>query len=366
VGPLGIGGGNAFPNQWLDLTDLIESNDYDMSKFPKNTIELYNDPAEGQVGIPFGFYPSVLWYKKDHFKEAGLSEPPHKYGDPYVMPNGDEVEWNYDTAREIAMLLTVDENGLDATDPDFDADNIVQWGFEPQRDDLRQTGAYWGAGRLVSDDLTTAQIPEAWAASWQWFYDGIWQDHFAMTGPQFESSDFNPSDYPFFTGNISMSQNYLWTTYGLADAGEDWDMAAMPSYNETWTAAFNADTFRITKKSAHPQEAFEVLTYLLDDAKEQLLETYGAVPARRAEQDAFFQAQAENFPQEIDWQVALDSIQYADVPNFESPMPAYNEAMTVVNEYGTKWQATPGLDLDQEIAAMKDELQGVFDAANSQ
>jgi multiple sugar transport system substrate-binding protein len=364
VGPLGIGGGNAFPNQWLDLTDLIDQNGYDMSQFPENTVDVYHLPDEGQIGIPFAFYPSVLFYKKDHFADAGLNEPPHEYGAPYEMPDGTEVEWNYDTVREIAKLLTVDENGLDATDPNFDADNIVQWGFEPQRDDLRQTGAYWGAGRLVSDDLKTAQIPDAWAAAWHWFYDGIWTDHFAMTGEQFESSDFNPSDYPFFTGNVSMSQNYLWSTYGVADAGEDWDLAAMPSYNGNITAAFNADTFRIMKESKHPAEAFTVLKYLLDDSREELLLVYGGMPARSAEQDAFFESLSEGFPQEVDWQVALDAIQYADVPNFESPMPAYNEAMDVVNRYGTLWQADPNVDLDAQIEAMKGELQGVFDAAN--
>jgi multiple sugar transport system substrate-binding protein len=364
VGPLGIGGGNAFPNQWLDLSDLIESNDYDMSQFPENTINIYNTPGEGQVGIPFGFYPSVLWYKKSHFEEIGLNEPPHKWGDPYVMPDGTERPWDYDTVREIARMLTFDENGADANDPNFDPDNIVQWGFEPQRDDLRQTGAYFGPGRLVTDDLKTAQIPDAWRAAWHFFYDGIWKDHFAMTGPQFESPDFNPSDYPFFTGNVSMSQNYLWSSYGVGDAGDDWDIAAMPSYNGKITSAFNADTFRIFKGSKHPQEAFEVLEYLLDDAREELLGTYGAVPARAEEQQAFFDGLAENFPQKVDWQVALDGIAYADVPNFESPMPAYNEAMDVVNKYGTNWQAKPGLDLDAEIDKMQQELQGVFDAAN--
>jgi multiple sugar transport system substrate-binding protein len=364
VGPLGIGGGNAFPNQWMDLSDLIEQNNYDMTQFPANTVDVYHLPDEGQIGIPFAFYPSVLFYKKDHFTEAGLNEPPHKYGDPYVMPDGTEVEWNYDTVREIAKLLTVDENGLDATDPDFDADNIVQWGFEPQRDDLRQTGAYWGAGRLVSDDLTTAQIPPAWAAAWHWFYDGMWKDHFAMTGDQFESPDFNPSDYPFFTGNVSMSENYLWSTYGVADAGDDWDLAAIPSYNGNTTAAFNADTFRIMKGSKHPAEAFTVLKYLLDDSREKLLKTYGGMPARADEQDAFLDSLSEGFPQKVDWQVALDSIQYADVPNFESPMPAYNEAMDVVNKYGSLWQTQPDLDLDAQIEALKQELQGVFDAAN--
>jgi multiple sugar transport system substrate-binding protein len=280
------------------------------------------------------------------------------------MPDGTERPWDYDTVREIARMLTFDENGADANDPKFDPDNIVQWGFEPQRDDLRQTGAYFGPGRLVSDDGKTAQIPTAWRAAWHFFYDGIWTDHFAMTGPQFESPDFNPSDYPFFTGNVSMSQNYLWSSYGVGDAGDDWDIAAMPSYSGKITAAFNADTFRIFKGSKHPQEAFEVLQYLLDDAREELLGTYGAVPARPSEQQAFFDTLAGNFPQKVDWQVALDGIAYADVPNFESPMPAYNEAMDVLNRYGTDWQAKRGLDLDSEIAKLQHELQGVFDAAN--
>ena len=33
-----------------------------------------------------------------------------------------------------------------------------------------------------------------------------------MTGPQFLDTDINPDDYPFFTGNVAMSPNYLWST----------------------------------------------------------------------------------------------------------------------------------------------------------
>ena len=71
-----------------------------------------------------------------------------------------EGSWDYDTVREIAKILTVDENGNDATEAGFDPEKIVQWGFEPQRDDLRQTGAYFGAGSFMAADGKTAQIPE--------------------------------------------------------------------------------------------------------------------------------------------------------------------------------------------------------------
>ena len=40
---------------------------------------------------------------------------PHKYGDAVQDARRLEVDWNYDTIRQIAMQLTVDKNGKDAT-----------------------------------------------------------------------------------------------------------------------------------------------------------------------------------------------------------------------------------------------------------
>jgi multiple sugar transport system substrate-binding protein len=363
VGPVGIGGANAFHGQWLDLAPLIESTGYDLSGFPPDAVDIYK-LDEGQVGIPFAIYPSVLFYAKSLFAEAGLAEPPHKYGDKYTMPDGSQVDWSYDTIKQVAKLLTVDKNGKDATQADFDADNIVQWGFEPQRDDLRGMGAYFGPGSLAAADGKTAQIPDPWKASWQFWYDAMWTDHFSMTGPIFTSPDINPEDYPFFTGKIAMSANFLWSTYGLEGLKGDWDMGTLPSYNGAVTSAFNADTFRILKDTKHPDEAFEVLTYLLGEGAPDLLATYGGMPARTADQEAFFAGQDETFTQKPDWQVAIDSIQFADNPNFESYMPAYNETLGLVGsggKYTTKWQTDQGLDMNAEFEALRAEIQAIWD-----
>src|SRR5262245_45506652 len=158
-------------------------------------------------------------------------------------------------------MLTRDASGLDPTQVGFDPGQIVQWGFEPQRDDLRGLGAYWGGGSLVAGDGMTAQIPAAWAAAWRWWYSAMWVDDFVMTGPVYQSADFNPNGYPFFTGKVSMAQNFLWSTYGVADAGDDWDLAALPSHDGRATAPINADTFRIHKGSRHPAEAFQAMAY---------------------------------------------------------------------------------------------------------
>ena len=88
------------------------------------------------------------------------------------------------------------------------------------------------------------------------------------------------------------------------------------------------------------------------------------MPARTAEQAAFFAGQDETFTQKPDWQVAIDSIQFADNPNFESFMPKYNETLGLVGsggKYTTRWQTEQGLDMDAEFAALLSEIQAIWD-----
>ncbi len=130
----------------------------------------------------------------------------------------------------------------------------------------------------------------------------------------------------------------------------------------------NADTFRILKDSKHPDEAFEVLQYLLGEGSEKLLGIYGGMPARTADQDAFFEgldkqtddAGKIKFPQGVDWQVAKDSVEFADNPNFEAFMPKYNESLDILTKYNTKWVGTAGLNIDAEIEALTKELQATW------
>ena len=128
-----------------------------------------------------------------------------------------------------------------------------------------------------------------------------------------------------------MSTNYLWSKYGVKDAGDDWNMAATPSYQGQTTAAFNADTFRILKDCKDQDAAFTVLTYLLQN--EDLLKLYGGMPAVEAKQDAFLQSLQADYTQPIDWKVAKDAVQFADVPNFESYTPAYNETFDLIQKF---------------------------------
>jgi multiple sugar transport system substrate-binding protein len=370
VGPLGVGGAEAFRGQWLDLKDLIAKNNVDLSVYGQGAVDFYKVAGQGQIGIPFAVYPSELYFQKDMFDEAGLSYPPQKYGDKYKMPDGTMVDWNYDTFRTIAMKLTVDANNKDATQPGFDPKHIVQYGFEPQRDDLRGMGAYFGAGKLAADDNKTVQIPTGWAYGWKWIYDGMFKDHFIMTNQVYKSTAFNGGGYAFNSGKVAMQENFLWNVCCVTDAGDNWDLGAIPANptDNKVTAVFNADTFRITKGSLHPDEAFTVLQYLLGPASKTLLNSYSAFPARTADQADFFtglQGQKTDkgkpvYPAKVDWQIAVDGIQYADNPNFEAWMPAYNKSLDLLTQKLTRWTSTPGLNMDQEISTLKTQLQAVW------
>ena len=85
------------------------------------------------------------------------------------------------------------------------------------------------------------------------------------------------------------------------------------------------------------------------------------MPAVEAKQDAFLQSLQADYTQTIDWNVAKKGVDFADVPNFESYMPAYNQTLDLLNTFGTKWQSTPGLDLDAEIADLKAQMQAIWD-----
>lgn len=236
----------------------------------------------------------------------------------------------------------------------------MQYGYTPQWQDLRAIGSYFGAGSLVAADGKTAQVPPEWADAWNWVYNGMWTDHFIPTGPVEQTDEYGQGNV-FNSGRAAMALTHLWYTCCLADAGGNWDVAAVPAHKGKITSNFNADTFRILKATKHPDEAFEVLTYLLGEASLELLSAYGGMPARTADQDAFFAERDKTYSQGVDWQVFRDGIAYADNPSFEGYMPNYNEAFDFTNTFLSKLKTTEGLDLESEIAQFQKDLQAIFD-----
>ena len=75
--------------------------------------------GDGIIGIMNSLESYAIWYNKAAFAEAGITDVPLK----------PEDAWTWDEFVEIAKRLTIDNNGRNALDPNFDPNNIKQYGF---------------------------------------------------------------------------------------------------------------------------------------------------------------------------------------------------------------------------------------------
>lgn len=375
VGPMGIRGRESFPGVWLDLTPYIEATDYDLSDFDPALVEFYRVPEQGQLGLPFAVFPSATLYNKDLFDEAGIPYPPSEYGEPYIDWDGNEREWDLETVREIAMILTVDSDGYDATMEEFNPEDIVQFGYGVQMTDVRGRDTLFGAGNFVDED-GNAIIPDHWRVAENWIHDAMWEDYFWPNGVYGNSELMGGGSGNWFgTGNIGMvSGAHMWLMgWGQADLQAEFDFAPVPAYNGVTTAKLHADTFSILESTDHPEEAFEVLSYLLGEKSGELSEIYGGAPARISLQDTFIESftagLAEAYPHVdwagLNWDTMLAGLGYPDNPNHEDGLPAFQESSARYVEYGQLVDNNPDVDVDAELDQLQADLQAIFDAADN-
>ncbi|TAK02696.1 MAG: extracellular solute-binding protein [Chloroflexota bacterium] len=363
IGPIGIRALQSFGDQLLDLGPYIESSGIDLSQIEPGLVEAYNVNGK-QIGIPMAVYPSFIYYNKSLFAEAGVAEPPHEVGEQY-----EGEDWTWAAVRELALKLTVDTNGNDATSADFDPANIDVYGLDAQfteHDARAWATIFGGSGSAVADDGTTAQWPDNWREGLQFMYDGIWTDHII---PDETAVDALAAGNTFQSGRIAMDVVHQWYTCcvypGEGDpAVTDWDIAVLPvGPDGTITSKLHADTIGILDSTEFPDQAFEALSFLSQSP--ELVTTWGAMPAIESQRDAFFAALDERFaPLDIDWNVSTLMLAYPDNPSHEAYMPNFQEADSANKDLGSKIWNTPDLDLDAAIDAHIELLQEIFDSAN--
>lgn len=371
IGPVGWGGSNAFYGQWLDISQYMTSSGFDSSIFNPALVSAY-ETSEGQVGLPFAVYPSVVFFNTKLFDEAGLNYPPATYGEKYKMPDGTEVDWSWDTLTAVAKLLTIDGAGKNSTEADFNKDDVKQYGYTWQYENHPN---YWGAffanGSMLAADGKTAQAPDAWKAAWKWTYDAIWGAEPFMANGAVEGSQDYAGGNPFNSGKVAMTDQPFWYTCCMGDLTPEskggWEAGILPSYNGTVSGRVDADTFRVWKGTKNPEQAFEVLKYLVTDAVDILIigskdmkAAYGAIPALISAQEAWTAEKAAAYPWVKNLDTVIAGLSYPDAPSAEGYMPNYNEAWTRGSTFANLLRNTAGLDLDAEIATYLADLDVIF------
>ena len=368
IGPVGVKGRAAFPGQFADITALAKTAGFDLTQYDPNALKQLS--TNGVLdGFPYAVYPNMIFFNKDLFDEAQLPYPPQKVGDKYTL-DGAQVDWSWDTVRKLAMKLSVDSAGKDATQAGFDATKQVQFGFSFMWSEGRRMGSDFGSGSFVATDGKTAQFPDPWKAAWAWYYNGIWTDHFIANATE-EGSALLASGNPTSSGHVAMSDMFQWYDCCMSASSpsktiKKWDIAIMPSYNGTITAPMDWDVFSIAKASKDPQDAFTALTYIA--SRGDLSASYGGIPLL-GDQLTFYHKYvdallAPEFPGNVvNWQVAIDMEKYAPAIHHEASMPNYIKAQDDYSKIWTTLGAKSGQNMDDVYKAVVTALQADFNAA---
>ncbi len=361
--PIGVGGISEFYKGWLDLTPMIEASNYDMSRFAGKTQEIHNYPGQGVLGLPLCVYPSVVYYNVDVFDAAGVDYPPTGFGEPYA--DGDD--WTYDKMREISQKLSLDANGNDATSPAFDAENIVQfgwngWAWGNAGDFTIHFGDEVGTG-VSLDGTESLMVSDQYVAAYTFLKENIWDYHIRANSEQ-GGAFYQSAGDPMGSGMIGMWENHSWMSYAYGGWSENfaWNVAAVPTGpTGNLIDMVDADTAVIPAASKHPEEAWEVMKWLFEPEQfDRLIANYGCLPADSVSMSAWTDVQKSDYPS-VDFEVFLDALDYVESVNHESWKPNYSRINDIMDRVKGELMSGTNLDVEAVLQAAHDEIQQLLD-----
>jgi multiple sugar transport system substrate-binding protein len=371
VGPVGWGITNAYGGQWLDLAPYIQKTGFNLSAFDPLLLKYFQTGA-GQVSLPFAVYPAAIYYNPAMFDEAGLAYPPQKYGEKYRLPDGSEVDWNWDTFTQIARLLTIDINGRNSTEPGFDRTHITQFGYSPMWQNLNAVAAYkTGTTRIYKGDVTggyRSTMPDNWKAAFKWYYDGMWgAQPFMADGAYNDMIEYGYGN-GFNAGKAAMTLNRSWYVCCLGDmarTAKGFQLGIQPMGADGLVHGhIETDTFHIWKGTQHPVETFQVLAYLITKGGEKLLPVYGAMSALSPQSNYFLAQKSRDFPfvSQASWNVLVQGLSSPDSASAEQPQPNWIEAYTREQSFLDRMIHTSPdtFNFDQEFQQLKDDLTIIY------
>ncbi|GAB4525553.1 MAG: extracellular solute-binding protein [Anaerolineae bacterium] len=231
-------------------------------------------------GIPLDNHGRGLWINVDHFEAAGL--------DPNMEPPTTYEGW-----VNLFQQLTLDANGNNALSPDFDPENVVQWGYtveEWARVNFLSALAQHG-GSLVSEDGTTVTVnSEAGITALQQAYDLVHLYHVSPVPAGFNSWQ------GFANGSVSVLPTGTWFRNFAATTeinSQAWTQVQWGPQPGTW---FGAHTWMVPASlEGEKLEAVETLIQWVSD-NQVAWAASGQVPARLSAQA---ELDPENYPSNI-------------------------------------------------------------------
>jgi ABC-type glycerol-3-phosphate transport system substrate-binding protein len=233
-------------------------------------------------GIPLDNHGRGLWINKDMFEAAGIDT------DPATAPT------TYEGWVELFQKLTLDASGNNALSPDFDPENVVQWGYVvgewPNVNFL--AALYQHGGSFLSEDGSTITVnSEAGMTALKQAVDLVYEYHVSPPSAGFDTwGSFGAGTVAVLpTGTWYRNQSLLQTDINSM-AWPNWQWGPQPA---TW---FGIHTWMVP--ATLEGEKLDGVERLIQYVSENQVAwaSSGQVPARLSAQA---QLDPENYPSNI-------------------------------------------------------------------
>jgi len=202
-----------------------------------------------------------LFYRRDLLDKAGVPAPPSR----------SEEAWTWEQFVAAAKTLTLDRNGRNAHHPQFDRNNIVQYGVmfetwsEPLNNFIFSNGGDWvtpDGNRFILNSPESAEAIQKLA--------DLMNVHHVAPSP-FDSKSMPALSVALQSGLAAMIIDGQWINLDLGRASVDFDIGVLPKLKKSITVSLAGATV-IFKSSKHPDEAWLLFKWLTDP--EKALELY--------------------------------------------------------------------------------------------
>ncbi|RPI33847.1 MAG: sugar ABC transporter substrate-binding protein [Chloroflexota bacterium] len=258
----------------MDIQPMVQAENINLDQY-KSDPDLWVKDGK-RYGLPKDWDTIAIFYNVDMLQKAGI--------DPKIMDT-----WTWDpttggTFQEVVAKLTLDKNGNNGLSPDFDKDNVVQYGYVAGVGDAGSGGqTEWGAfaastGFRLTDKPWTATYnydDPRLASTLQWWADLRNVHGFAPNANAMSGSD---SRAIFKAKQAAMTTDGSWEINDLTK-GVDFKVGIgmLPAGPEGVVSPINGLSDAIWSGTKHPQEALMFVKFLASPDCANIVGDYGVV-----------------------------------------------------------------------------------------